>query len=73
MHFENQGKKTYKNFDGITYSLIMIKLLMPGVCSGNCCLYWSAKNYKNTHALSIVMGHEIAHAVARHFERIVMQ
>ena len=40
----------------------------------NSSLYWFLKITKNTDALSIVMGHEIAHAVARHsIERIVKQ
>ena len=37
---------------------------MPGGKIGG--LYWIAKITKNIDALSIVMGHEIAHAVARH-------
>ena len=46
----------------------MIKLLMLGVCLVVKLLFILVylKLHKNTDALSIVMGHEIAHAVARH-------
>ena len=46
----------------------MIKLLMLGVCLVEKLQFTQVllKITKNTDALSIVMGHEIAHAVARH-------
>ena len=32
----------------------------------NCCLHWYLDVTKNTNGLAAVMGHEIAHAVAKH-------
>ena len=67
--FKNQGKKDpTKNF---TWDYLLVdndKVVnawcMPG---GKIAVYTGLlKITKNTHALSIVMGHEIAHAVARH-------
>ena len=44
-----------------------IKLLMHGVCRGKIAVFTGLlKVTKNTDGLSIVMGHEIAHAVAKH-------
>ena len=67
--FENQGKKDpTKNFEWdyvlVDNDKIVNAWCMPG---GKIAVYTGLLNVtKNTDALSIVMGHEIAHAVARH-------
>ena len=67
--FNNQGKKDpTENFDWdyilVDNDKIVNAWCMPG---GKIAVYTGLLNVtKNTDALSIVMGHEIAHAVARH-------
>ena len=67
--FKNQGKKDpTKNFSWdyvlVDNDKVVNAWCMPG---GKIAVYTGLlKITKNTHALSIVMGHEIAHAVARH-------
>ena len=67
--FKNQGKKDpTKNFAWdyllVDNDKVVNAWCMPG---GKIAVYTGLlKITKNTHALSIVMGHEIAHAVARH-------
>ncbi len=67
--FEKQGKKDpTKNF-GWDYVLVDNDKVVNAWCmpGGKIAVYTGLLNVtKNTHALSIVMGHEIAHAVARH-------
>ena len=67
--FENQGKEDpTKNF-GWDYILVDNDKIVNAWCmpGGKIAVYTGLlKITKNTHALSIVMGHEIAHAVARH-------
>ena len=67
--FNNQGKEDpTKNF-GWDYILVdNDKIVNAGVCQVEKLLFIQVylKVTKNIHALSIVMGHEIAHAVARH-------
>ena len=67
--FNNQGKKDpTENFDWdyilVDNDKVVNAWCMPG---GKIAVYTGLLNVtKNTDALSIVMGHEIAHAVARH-------
>ena len=67
--FSNDGKKDpTKNF-GWDYVLVDNDKVVNAWCmpGGKIAVYTGLlKVTKNTHALSIVMGHEIAHAVARH-------
>ena len=67
--FEKQGKEDpTKNF-GWDYVLVDNDKVINAWCmpGGKIAVYTGLlKITKNTHALSIVMGHEIAHAVARH-------
>ena len=67
--FEKQGKTDpTKNF-GWDYILVDNDKVVNAWCmpGGKIAVYTGLlKITKNTHALSIVMGHEIAHAVARH-------
>ena len=67
--FEKQGKEDpTKNF-GWDYVLVDNDKVVNAWCmpGGKIAVYTGLlKVTKNTHALSIVMGHEIAHAVARH-------
>jgi predicted Zn-dependent protease len=67
--FEKQGKKDpTKNF-GWDYVLVDNDKIVNAWCmpGGKIAVYTGLlKITKNKHALSIVMGHEIAHAVARH-------
>ena len=71
--FEKQGKDDpTKNF-GWDYVLVDNDKVVNAWCmpGGKIAVYTGCQNIKNTDALSIVMGHEIAHAVARHsLERI---
>ena len=67
--FEKQGKEDpTKNFSW-DYILVDNEKIVNAWCmpGGKIAVYTGLlKITKNTHALSIVMGHEIAHAVARH-------
>ena len=67
--FEKEGKEDpTKNF-GWDYVLVDNDKIVNAWCmpGGKIAVYTGLlKVTKNTHALSIVMGHEIAHAVARH-------
>ena len=67
--FEKQGKEDpTKNFSW-DYILVDNEKIVNAWCmpGGKIAVYTGLlKVTKNTHALSIVMGHEIAHAVARH-------
>ena len=67
--FKNQGKEDPTTNFGWDYVLVDNEKIVNAWCmpGGKIAVYTGLlKITKNTHALSIVMGHEIAHAVARH-------
>jgi predicted Zn-dependent protease len=67
--FKNQGKEDPTTNFGWDYVLVDNEKVVNAWCmpGGKIAVYTGLlKITKNTHALSIVMGHEIAHAVARH-------
>ena len=67
--FEKQGKEDPTKTFGWDYVLVDNDKVVNAWCmpGGKIAVYTGLlKVTKNTHALSIVMGHEIAHAVARH-------
>ena len=67
--FNNQGKKDPTKHFGWDYVLVDNDKIVNAWCmpGGKIAVYTGLlKITKNKHALSIVMGHEIAHAVARH-------
>ena len=67
--FGNQGKEDPTENFGWDYILVDNDKVINAWCmpGGKIAVYTGLlKITKNTHALSIVMGHEIAHAVARH-------
>jgi predicted Zn-dependent protease len=67
--FEKQGKKDPTQNFSWDYVLVDNDKVVNAWCmpGGKIAVYTGLlKITKNTHALSIVMGHEIAHAVARH-------
>ena len=67
--FKSQGKKDPTENFSWDYILVDNDKIVNAWCmpGGKIAVYTGLLNItKNTHALSIVMGHEIAHAVARH-------
>ena len=59
--------KLSKTMNGNTFLLMNPKLLMPGVCQGKIAFYTGILDItENEDGMASVMGHEIAHAVAKH-------
>ena len=66
--FESQGKDDPTRNFGWDYILVDNDKVVNARYARrkDCGIHWASQSYKNTDALSVVMGREIAHAVARH-------